>query len=67
LKKKGNAVLEEMRLTNQWINDHKKKDKVFKFRTRARTLWEQIHRPYVPSLNKQKKNNKNISQKTKRR
>jgi hypothetical protein len=54
LKKKGNPVLEEMRLTNQWINDQKKKGKIFKLRTRARNPWEQIHQPYLPSINKWK-------------
>jgi hypothetical protein len=53
--KEVNPVLEERRLTNEWINNEKKRGVVFKFRTRARTPWEQIHRPYLPSLNKPKR------------
>jgi hypothetical protein len=52
--KEVNPVLEERRLTNEWINDQKKNGHVFKFRTRARTPWEQIHRPYLPSINRWK-------------
>jgi hypothetical protein len=53
--KEVNPVLEDRRLTNEWINNEKKRGVVFKFRTRAHTPWEQIHRPYLPSLNKPKK------------
>jgi hypothetical protein len=52
LKKKGNLKLEHMKLVNQWINDQKKKGKVFKLRTRARTPWELDWEPYIASHNK---------------
>jgi hypothetical protein len=52
--KEFNPVLEKRKLTNEWINNEKKRGVVFKFGTRARTPWEQIHRPYLPSINRWK-------------
>jgi hypothetical protein len=50
-KREGDWKLERKKLVNQWINDQKKKGHVFKFRTRARTPWEQSYRPFLPSQN----------------
>jgi hypothetical protein len=52
LKKKANPILDEKRLTYTWINDKKKKGNVFKYRTRTRSPWEQIHFPYTESRNR---------------
>jgi hypothetical protein len=49
--KYGNLKLEHMKFVNKCINDQKKKGKVFKLRTRARTPWELDWELYIASHN----------------